>query len=140
MLVDELEHGLGADFQQDPTSRPLAGVIDHHLEAEIVEISSEAPGDVRHRPGGHLGADPGALDQEGRQQLQAGGLLHVDEGFRYPVDPEHEVSECGGVEEEGDGGPVVLVVVGEAVLVVRLTLWLASLEQDVLKHSSHISL
>ena len=137
MLVDELEHGLGADFQQDPTSRPLACVIDHHFEAEIVEISSEAPGDVRHRPGGHLGADPGALDQEGRQQLQVGGLLHVDEGFRNPVDP---VPQCWGVEEEGDGGPVVLVVVGEAVLVVGLTLWLASLEQDVLKHFSHISL
>ena len=64
--VNKLEHGLGADLEDDPGPIPLCGVVNDHGEAEVEVVPSEAPGEVRQWPGRHLGVHTGALAEHNK--------------------------------------------------------------------------
>ena len=59
--VDKLEHGLGADLEDDPRTVPLSGVVNDHGEAEVEKVSGEAPGEIGQRPWRYLGVHPVTL-------------------------------------------------------------------------------
>ena len=96
--VNKLEHGLGADLEDDPGPVPLGGVVNDHGEAEVEIVPSEAPGEVRQRPGGHLGVHSGALDQERGQEVDGGGLSKAEVGLRSPVDSEDVAARVRGTD------------------------------------------
>ena len=50
-LVDELEHRFAAADDGDLGPLPLEGVVDDHVDAEVVEVGGETPGKLSQRPG-----------------------------------------------------------------------------------------
>ena len=50
-LVDKLEHRLAAADDGNLGPLPLEGVVDDHVDAEVVEVGGETPGKLSQRPG-----------------------------------------------------------------------------------------
>ena len=50
-LVDELEHRFAAADDGDLGPLPLEGVVDDHVDAQVVEVGGETPGKLSQRPG-----------------------------------------------------------------------------------------
>ena len=53
-LVDELEHRFAAADDGDLGPLPLEGVVDDHVDAEVVEVRGEPPGQLGKRPRLHF--------------------------------------------------------------------------------------
>ena len=124
--MNKLEHGLGADLEDDPGPVPLGGVVNDHGEAQMEIVSCEAPGEVRQGPGGYLGVHSGAPDKEGGQEVNGGWLTKAEVSLRSPVDPEDIVPCVGGTDLKRGCGPVLLLQVAEAVVIKLLTLGLGA--------------
>ena len=50
-LVDELEHRFAAADDGDLGPLPLEGVVDDHVDAQVVEVGGETPGQLGQWPG-----------------------------------------------------------------------------------------
>ena len=53
-LVDELEHRFAAADDGDLGPLPLERVVDDHVDAEVVEVRGEPPGQLGKRPRLHF--------------------------------------------------------------------------------------
>ena len=49
--MDELEHRLAPPDDGNLGPLPLEGVVDDHVDAEVVEVGGETPGKLSQRPG-----------------------------------------------------------------------------------------
>ena len=50
-FVDKLEHCLAPSDDGNLGPLPLEGVVDDHVDAEVVEVGGETPGKLSQRPG-----------------------------------------------------------------------------------------